>query len=660
MSTVFQRMRQLIAPLGRGKRALSRLLRRPRSAPLRRAADTPPTVTCVLLVEGDVAGAAARCRQLLQQTWRPLEILLVGDAVELARLPDSPDVRLLPLLRPDRRSEELIRELQQLAGDFLLIVGQSTNGGKHRLAEMVAELESDCRRQQWHNGSGVDRWSLHRNRSIATVRQFSGEAPVYDAVDVDSEKSLPLAAGKAMAMRFGSEADLPYRLRAWLAEPHVQPLTDDSMTAERLALLAPPATEPAAVRQLRPSRVQHIVLQADNFTEGGMEQVIIDLADALTAEGFTTSLLILGKRGTAAERARDQGLTVVELPPDPAAYAAYLEQCGAALVNAHYSTFGADTCAQRGVPFVQTMHNMYMWFGPPQVDAYRAADPHTRAYVCVSNNVARYADIAIGLSPSRMLVIPNGCNDGFRPQAGHREAAAELRAELGLQPDDQVLLNIASIQPPKAQHLLVNAFAQIATECPRAQLVVLGSPADEAYARRQRSAVQRLGLEQRVHWVGQRRDVSAFHQLAVALVQPSFFEGWSLAITEAVLAELPVVATDVGGALEQLRGTDGVLLPSAATDVTAVDCDRLIPMLDADYPDLERCLADAMRSVLARGGARSRMPADWRSLLRGTAYRRCAAVFHWLIAGGSAASARYWLRPEAEAEPTPAAAEVPA
>lgn len=464
---------------------------------------------------------------------------------------------------------------------------------------------------------------------------------------------------------FDGEPDAPYRLRRFLRHAGVVAATSDARTAARLAILTPRVVHApsrrAALAGARamlakpapaapppppaPAGRQRVVLQVGDFTEGGMEQVVIDLTEALAAAGMHSSILVLGRVGPAAERARQRGLHLERLAADRDRYAAFLERERVDLINAHFSTFGADLCAAARVPFVQAIHNMYMWFGRPERDEYRAADPYTRAYVCVSNNAARYADLALGLSRERMLVIPNGCARSYVQPAPAPEAVAALRAEFGMPADARIFLNVASIQPAKGQHLLLAAFARVAADCPNAHLLFAGRPMDDAYAETLVQRVRDLGLTDRVHWAGHRSDVTTLHAAAAALVMPSFFEGWSLAITEAVLAGLPVIATDVGGASEQLEGTDGILLSPAAADLSAVDIHRLLALLDSPCEALVDELADALRAVYARRGARSRLPADWERLLRERAYERYVHLFRWLLAGGEPAAARAWTEP---------------
>lgn len=627
---MLQRVLQRLDPTGRARAALRRWWRRPTAPAAER--DVRLHVTC-FIVGDDPATLRERCATVLAQDWRPLAVVVAAPADVLAALPPAPDLLRLPL-PPDLPPAAARAELGELVEDFeLLADGPAANG---TLALLVATLRS----QTGHDQAELGGWRLCRRRGLT---------PPADARRITADTPLDTGPARAGPLAFDDDPDLPYRWRRTLAGSGTTAYATDARTHERLRLLAAVDTRP----RLMPARLatpRPIVLQADDFTEGGMEQVVIDLAEALATQGFAPRLWILGREGSAADRARRRGLVVERLTADPASYTARLAALRPALVNAHYSTFGAAAAAAAGIPFVQTLHNMYAWFGPELIAIYRQADPHTHAYVCVSNNVARYADLTLGLPPSRMLVVPNGCHPDYLASDAHRQAAARLRDELGLPAGAPVFLNVASVQPPKGQAVLLGAFAAIAASAPSAHLIVLGGAADGDYLSAQQRRTDALGLTGRVHWVGRRDDVSAFHQLAWALVQPSFFEGWSLAITEAVLAGLPVIATDVGGAVEQLRGTSGILVPAAMPDVTALHRDTLVPLLRHPCTGLERDLVVAMQEILRRGGARSPLPDDWRQLLRDTAYRRCAEVFHWFAGGGGPRSARHWTGPLPDGE----------
>jgi len=77
-----------------------------------------------------------------------------------------------------------------------------------------------------------------------------------------------------------------------------------------------------------------------------------------------------------------------------------------------------------------------------------------------------------------------------------------------------------------------------------------------------KSLVNGLGLSERVTFLGERDDVSARLSRADALVLVSRWEGLPLTILEAMRAELPVVASDVGGVSEAVsNGVTGYLVP---------------------------------------------------------------------------------------------------
>jgi len=71
-----------------------------------------------------------------------------------------------------------------------------------------------------------------------------------------------------------------------------------------------------------------------------------------------------------------------------------------------------------------------------------------------------------------------------------------------------------------------------------------------------------LGLGDSTRFLGRRPDVRSYMQLADVFVQPSRWEGLSIALLEAMSCALPVIATTVGGTVEVVTdGVDGILVP---------------------------------------------------------------------------------------------------
>ena len=82
-----------------------------------------------------------------------------------------------------------------------------------------------------------------------------------------------------------------------------------------------------------------------------------------------------------------------------------------------------------------------------------------------------------------------------------------------------------------------------------------------------------MGLSEQVLFVGTRKDIPAILAALDLFILPSLWEGFSLAILEALAMGTPVIATAVGGASEVIRsGHDGLLIPPGEESslVTAV------------------------------------------------------------------------------------------
>ena len=410
-------------------------------------------------------------------------------------------------------------------------------------------------------------------------------------------------------------------------------------------------TRPESLRIRRlprpvPSREPgHVLMQVDHFDRGGMENMIILLADGLRRRGLDVSLLVLGRPGPAAEQARRIGIRVLTLPEDRRddAYRSLLQERGVNLVNAHYSTYGAAIVAEMRIPFVQVVHNSYVWLDDRAIEKYRQADPYTSAYVCVSSQVARYCDQALGLTAAKMVVIPNGI-DGGSLDAARCGPPRRLREELGLADDDYVFLNVASIHATKAQKALIAAFSHVMKTHPHARLLIVGPASDPDYEADLRRTIARFGLQGSVLLTGQRDDVAGFYWMADAFVLPSYWEGWSLALTEAAYAGLPLVATDVGGARELLaEGTGRLIKPpfESISELNARSIGRIVHGEDARFI---ASLAESMAQIPATHH-RATLSEGKKCLLdQDRMVELHFTILSWFLQGGQASSARRWSR----------------
>lgn len=166
--------------------------------------------------------------------------------------------------------------------------------------------------------------------------------------------------------------------------------------------------------------------------------------------------------------------------------------------------------------------------------------------------------------------------------------AEDLCGELGIDAEaGPILLYAGRLEPIKGPDILLESFAVILAGHPRATLIMAGGGRQESVLRQQ---VAGSVLRDRVHLVGDRRDIFDLMAMADLFVIPSRGEGMPTVLLEALASGCPVVATAVGAIPEVTRnGTLAELVPSEDPIQLAAACSRLL-----DDP--------ARRSELAKAG----------------------------------------------------------
>lgn len=193
-----------------------------------------------------------------------------------------------------------------------------------------------------------------------------------------------------------------------------------------------------------------------------------------------------------------------------------------------------------------------------------------------------------------------------------------VRSSLGIGRDEMVFASIGQITPRKNQKGLVEAFAAVSEEIPNARLVIAGAPifnSDEAYFAEVKELVKWHGLEDRVHFLGQRRDVAQIISASDAVVVNSTSEALVLVAIEAMMAGRPVIATRVGGTAELVEHlVSGWLIPSS--DRGSLE-EALVRF--AKNPALRMALAKEGRRVARSKFTAGRLVADVERFLTGRA-----------------------------------------
>ena len=144
------------------------------------------------------------------------------------------------------------------------------------------------------------------------------------------------------------------------------------------------------------------------------------------------------------------------------------------------------------------------------------------------------------------------------------EERAGKRAEMGIEEDDILLLSVGELLPNKNHARVLRALAKIHN--PRIKYMIAGQGNQQVILEKMISDLQ---LKSQVQLLGFRDDVSALCSAADAFVFPSFREGLSVALMEAMACGLPAIASRIRGNVDLIdEGNGGYLIdPRDADDI---------------------------------------------------------------------------------------------
>ena len=142
---------------------------------------------------------------------------------------------------------------------------------------------------------------------------------------------------------------------------------------------------------------------------------------------------------------------------------------------------------------------------------------------------------------------------------------------MGVPPDRVVVTAISRLVRHKGYPELLAAMAGV-----DAELWVVGERLASDHGEDMEPYFAGSGLGDRLRRLGYRDDIPAILAASDIFTLPSHFEGLPMSIIEAMLTGLPVVATDIRGAREQVQdGVTGFLVPAAAVAPLAAALQRL-------------------------------------------------------------------------------------
>lgn len=219
-------------------------------------------------------------------------------------------------------------------------------------------------------------------------------------------------------------------------------------------------------------------------------------------------------------------------------------------------------------------------------------------YQVVINRTDEQAALRYRLAPpERVWYMPGIGVDltHYRPDGVAEAEVAALRGQMGVAPDEALFLMIAEFIPRKRHADAFQAFARL--ERRDAHLALAGTgPLLEPMRR----LAADLGIAERTHFLGYRRDIPALLRAATALILPSQQEGLPRSILEALALGVPVIGADIRGVRDLLAEGAGLLVPVGDVAGLTRAMRRMIDDREAARAMAARGLEQAKRYDLQR------------------------------------------------------------
>ena len=346
-----------------------------------------------------------------------------------------------------------------------------------------------------------------------------------------------------------------------------------------------------------------IVFVVNSLGTGGAERSLAEMLPFFREAGVRATVVVFYTRNEGVEQqVLDQGFDVRVL--EAQGFAGRVRELRgilrevrphlmhSALMDADLVARGARAftrtplvCSLVNMPYEKARNEEDRNIDALRLGVVRAVDATSSRLVdhfhAITHAVKEYAVRKLGVPAEQITVVHRG-RDRARLGEPSTERRARARAGLGIGSDELVILNAARREYQKGQRYLLEAFAEL--EMPNTRLLIAGREGNASDDLR--DLHERLGLGERVLFLGHREDIPDLIVACDVFCLPSLWEGLGGVLLEALGLGAPIVCSRLPPAEEVLdEGTDSVLVEPANS----------------------AALRDALRSLLANPEARARL-----------------------------------------------------
>lgn len=320
-------------------------------------------------------------------------------------------------------------------------------------------------------------------------------------------------------------------------------------------------------------RVLHIM---STVTGGGVERRRLSLAKAFKGTEIQMKLIGTFKSGNIAEQIEENDVEIIEIGDFKGPFHWSKHKKVQKIIDdfkphiIHGAVFeGVTMAAMNG--FIKNV---------PIVIIEETSDPQNRSWkanllmklfsvvshkaVAISPNAANYLVKIAKISPKKVITINNGVEIPRQVSETEIQLAKE---KYGISSDDFVVGSIGRLFNEVKRFTDIISAISLLPKNPKIKLMIVGGGPDEELIRKK---VEDLGITSQVIFTGYQFDTALYYRLMNVFCIVSRREGFGLVAAEAMLHQLPVIATKVGGLQYIVKdGETGFLISPNSPDKIA-------------------------------------------------------------------------------------------
>jgi glycosyltransferase involved in cell wall biosynthesis len=327
-----------------------------------------------------------------------------------------------------------------------------------------------------------------------------------------------------------------------------------------------------------------ILFTIPNFITAGSGRALLNIVQRLDRTRFEPSIGVLKRGGALEEEVVRAGIPLLDFrfTIDARPYGSLWRRAKEAGWPVRDSGFALWHSFHYGDDYTEALIaracGTPRWIYTKKSMGWHARSWHARsllAHRIVAQNSDMMKDFFSGFPyHAKTRLIPRGVDTvRFSPSTPPR---LRLREKCAIPTDATVVTSVAALLPVKGHPVLILAAASV----PGAHLLLAGAGEDSEYGQSLRGQAKRLGVADRVHFLGFVDDVAALLAetdiFALTTRAHGHEEGCPVSLLEAMASGRACVATDVAGSRDLLvNGQSGLIVPAGDALALGQAIDRL-------------------------------------------------------------------------------------